>query len=788
MRSIDRKALRDLRLLRWQAFSIGAVAAAGVIVLTSSLSAYQSLRSARDRFYRQARIADIFADVQRAPESTLERLRALADVQLAESRLVYFATLDMPGGRFPAAANLISLPYEGEIGLNRPILRSGRLPRPEDADEALVSEAFALKNALRPGARIAVLLNGKRRNFRITGVALSAEYVTAIRPGAGLPDDQNYAILWVSRRTLEAAWDMQGSFNSLAIALRPGASPRLALARIDELLKSAGGHGARLRKEIPSDIFVANELDQLRSMAIVLPAIFLGVTAFLLNVVMHRLVARQRDQVATLKALGYDNRSIARHYVLIAVLIAGAGGIAGAVPGYYLGALWVDLYRDFFRFPDLRFEFGVHLPALGALISIVSAVGGAAGAFRQAARLPPAQAMRPPEPASFQRSLAEQLGFSKVFPGMRSRMLLRALTLRPLRTLLAVVGIGFASAVVVVGMFWQDAIDYIVHVQYYLLHREEATVVFTAPVSESALLELQHMPGVIYAEGYRDLPVRLRFGPRHEDAAITGAPDDQRLRRVLNRRLRSPRTPPGGMLLNRMLAEDLGARAGDRIEVETLEGERRVSQMRIEGLVDEFMGRSVLLSLEEANRLAGEGRRITSAGLLYDPAYSAELFAGLRKMPRVSAAVTRSQGLSIFREQSAAVIVTTSLILLACAAVIAFGVVYNTAMSALSERAFELASLRILGFSPTEVFRILAGELAVQTALALPAGALLGLLMAWLAIVGMPVEGFVIPLKIDLSTYMLAALNTSVAAAASLYFLYRRIRRLDLVAVLKVRE
>ncbi len=788
LRPIDTKAFRDLRALRWQAISIGAVAAVGVVVLAACLSAYDSLSIARDHFYRQARFAEIFASVQRAPESLADQVRALPDVQEVETRVVQFATLDMPGGKYPAAAQLISLPYETEIAINKPVLRSGRLPRPEDADEVLVNEAFAEKNELKPGDTISALMNGRRRNFRVTGIALTAEFVTAIHPGTGMPDDKNYAILWVSRRTLEAAWDMQGAFNSLTILLRPGASHRLAVEQIDEVLRSAGGHGARLRKDLPSDIFVSNELDQLRTMAVVLPAIFLGVTAFLLNVVMHRLIARQRDQLATLKALGYDNATLARHYILIATIISGAGGAFGALPGYWLGEAWVQMYSEFFRFPDLSFHFGMHLPVLGAVVSVAASVAGAAGAFRQAARLPPAQAMRPPDPPPFQASIAERLGFSRIFPGMRSRMLLRALTLRPLRTLFAVIGIGFASAVVLVSYFWQDSLDYILHIQYYILHREEANVVFTTAVPEGAILELQALPGVLYAEGYRELPVRLRHGPRSKDAVISGAPADARLRRTLDRQLRPLRTPPGGLIVNRYVADKLAARPGTEIEVEVLEGERRKTRLRIEGIVDEFIGQSVLLPIEDVNRLAGEGRLITSAAIIYDRTQSHAIFERLRNMPRVTAAATRQQGLVIFREESAAVILVTSMIVLACAAVIAFGVVYNTAISSLSERAFELASLRILGFTHREVFRILAGEIAVQTLLALPIGSLLGYGLCWFAVRAMPVEGFVLPLKIDLATYMIAALDTVAAAALSLIFLYRRVWRMDLVAVMKVRE
>jgi putative ABC transport system permease protein len=122
------------------------------------------------------------------------------------------------------------------------------------------------------------------------------------------------------------------------------------------------------------------------------------------------------------------------------------------------------------------------------------------------------------------------------------------------------------------------------------------------------------------------------------------------------------------------------------------------------------------------------------------------------------------------------------------ASIIAFGVVYNTARISLSERSRELATLRVIGFTRGEISRILLGELAVLTIMALPLGMLFGYGFAWIIVAAFESESYRIPLTITRQTYGLATVLVSLAAILSGLAVRRRLDHLDLVAVLKARE
>jgi putative ABC transport system permease protein len=139
-------------------------------------------------------------------------------------------------------------------------------------------------------------------------------------------------------------------------------------------------------------------------------------------------------------------------------------------------------------------------------------------------------------------------------------------------------------------------------------------------------------------------------------------------------------------------------------------------------------------------------------------------------------------------EVSARNIRIMSTVLTAFAAVIAVGVVYNNARIALAERGWELASLRVLGFSRAEVSTVLLGELALTILVALPLGMLLGWGLVHVLAGALQSDQFLFPVVIRPRTYALAALCVAAAALGSALVVRRRIDRLDMVAVLKTRE
>jgi putative ABC transport system permease protein len=790
MRSLDTKLLRDLIHMKGQVLAICLVIASGVATLVMSLSMLDSLESTLLRHYERYRFADVFARLKRAPDALSHRIADLPGVSAVQTRVVADVTLDVPGLTEPAVGRLISAPDAPQRTLNDFYLRAGRYLERGQVGEVLAGEPFAQAHGLRPGDSIHAVINGRRQRLTVVGVVLSPEYVFQIREGDLLPDDRHFGVLWMGHEQLAAAYNMEGAFNSVALKLSPGASEPDVLARLDALIEPYGGLGSYGRADQVSHRYVSDELKQLRGSALFTPLVFFAVAAFLLNVVITRLIATQREQVAMLKAFGYSNREIGAHYLKLVLLVALAGVVLGTAAGAWLGRGLANNYARFYRFPALEFTIPPHVVAVATLVALGAAAGGAWGAVRRALKLPPAEAMRPEAPAVYRPLLVERLGLQRVFSAA-TRMFLRHLERYPARSALSVLGIALATSILLLSSFMEDTINYVVDYQFFTAHRQHMTVSFAEPAAARAAHDLATLPGVRRCEPFRAVGVRLRAGHRSRRVAVLGLTphEDRQLYRLLDQRLRPVELPPDGLLLSDKLAEVLEVRPGDTLTVEVLEGQRTVRDVVVSDLIREYAGTNAYMPLRALNRLVRDGDVISGAELSVDPAASQRLYATLKNTPRVASVAVKEASLHSFQETMARNIRMVQVFYAVFAGIIAFGVIYNTARISLSERARELASLRVLGFTRREIAFIMLLELATLTAAAIPVGLALGYVFAaLLAAFALDTETYRFPLVIHRATYAYAALMTAAAALASALIVRRRIDKLDLVAVLKSRD
>ncbi len=786
-RALTRKLLRDLWNLRGQALAIAMVIAGGVATWVISYSAIDSLVLTQDAFYRESRFAEVFATLKRAPKRLEERIADIPGVAEVETRTVALANLEVEGFADPIRGLMVSIPDQGESRLNRLFLRSGRLPAPRAPDEVVVSEPFAEAHGFRAGDTLDAIINGRRRTLTMVGVGLSAEYVYQIAPGDLFPDYERYAILWMREEPLSAAQGTQDAFNDVALTLEQGVQPQEVIDRLDDLLRPYGSTGAIARADQASHKYLEQEIDGLRSSAGVVPVIFLAVAAFLINVVIARTVDQQRDQVAVLKAFGYGNRAIGMHYAGLILLIVAVGSLPGVLAGAWAGSALAELYRVFFRFPYLHYVLAPEVVITGVGITAGAALLGALRAVRKASRLPPAEAMRPEPPMVYRASVVERAGLQRWFD-QPTRMVMRHLERKPGKALLSVLGIAMAGAILMVGNFQEDAIDFMLDVQFGLAQRQDLTVTFVEPTGREAVLELAGIPGVFRAEPFRSVPVQLRVGHRTYRTAIQGFENRGDLYRTLDARLRPVEFPPEGVLLTDYLGERLGVQPGDWITVEVQEGAQPVREVQVAGLVSEYVGLSAYMHIDALNRLMQEGPVVSGAFLAVDRAQQTRLFAELRERPRIIGTSQREVGIQSFEETMGETLLVFAFVNTLLAGSIAFGVVYNAARITLSETSRELASLRVLGFTRGEVAYILIGELAVLTLLAIPVGFVIGYWFCAVIAQAFASELFRIPLIVEPSTYGFSAMIVLAAAVISALLMGRKLYHLDLVAVLKTRE
>ena len=785
--ALDRKMLRDLARIWAQALAIALVMACGVMTAVLALGASRSLELTRATFYERSHFGTVFASATRAPLGLESRLSAIPGVSAVALRVVQPVVLDIEGMREPASGLAVSIPGIGEAPVNRLYIRSGRLPQANRSNEVAVAEPFAEAHGFKPGDSFRVIISGQVMTLKITGTVLSPEHIYSIGPGDMVPDRRRYGVLFMPENVLRSLAGLEASFNDLSLTTTRNADLRVVRDAVDRLLEPYGGRKAYEREDQTSNAFLDAELTQLRSMAVVIPPIFLFVSAFLVNMILSRLVALEREQVGLLKALGYSNWAIAAHYAKMVLIISLVGIAIGSVAGLWLGRGLTRLYANFFSFPFLLFEQSLDLYAIGASTAVLAALLGAVKAIASIVRLPPAVAMHPPAPPTYgSYSLGGFDPFS-LFSQLTT-MALRNMLRRPLRLFLTVLGTSFSVALLVTALFSYDSIDYMIDVVFFQSERQDATLTFSSDLGPDVMPAIRALPGVLRAEPFRVTPVVLRKNNREVKLAITGMEEDAVLGRILDES-ETPVPPVArGLMLSERVARKLGVVNGEQVDVELSEHNDRVVSVPVTGTVIGYVGLAAYMARPELNRLLRDGEKISGARIDIDPGRLDALYAVIKETPAIATVALQNISRDKFRETIGENIITMTTVYVGLAIIITFGIVYNSARIQLSERARELASLRVLGFTRAEVSKVLLIEIAIVVLLAQPLGWLLGYLFSLAVVKGFESDLFQIPFVINPPTFAWSSIVVVVAGLASAMIVRRRVDHLDLIRVLKTRE
>ncbi|RWA63158.1 FtsX-like permease family protein [Mesorhizobium sp.] len=787
MSVLDRKLLRDLLRMWAQVLAIALVMACGVATIVIAVGGYRSLEQTRNAFYDRYRFATVFSGLTRAPLHLRERIASIAGISGIELRIVKPVLLDMPGMAEPATAIAVSIPDRGEPAVNRLYLRNGRLPESGRPGEVAVTERFATARRMAPGSTFDAILNGRKRTLSVTGIVLTPEYIYALGPGDMVPDPRRFGVFFMPRTVLAGIFDMDGAFNDVAMRTQRSAGIQAVEDAVDRILKPYGGTGTHGRTDQISHAFLDNELIQLRAMATVIPPVFLFVSAFLVNMILSRLIVLEREQIGLMKAVGYGSGAIGWHYGKLTLVIASIGIAIGAGAGNWLGHGLTTLYARFFSFPFLIFQQSLDLYAVAATTSALAALLGAARAIWSVITLPPAVAMQPPAPARYQSFLTGEGRLLSAFSQL-TIMAFRHLLRWPLRSLLTALGTSLAVALLVTALFSFDSIAFMVDTVFFRAERQDATLSLGVEQSPRALQSVAAMPGVLRAEPFRATAVILRHGHRERRLVISSVPPKADLARVLDLDLAPIDPPPAGLTLSERVASLLDLRIGDLAEVELLERAHQMVRVPVTSIVQSYVGLAVYMRTEALDRLVGGGPRISGVRVAIDPARLGGLYSAVKQTPAVASIALQGISRQRFRETIGENITIMTTVYTALAVIIAFGVVYNSARIQLSERARELAGLRVLGFTRSEVSSVLLIELAAIVALAQPLGWMLGYLFSWSVVRGFESDLFRIPFVVNRSTFALASLVVLAVATLSALIVRRRIDRLDLVRVLKTRD
>lgn len=787
MTALDRKLLRDLWRMRGQVFAIALVLAAATATFVLSMGVHRSLTETRDAYYARNAFADVFAEMTRAPRGVVQRAAAIPGVRRAEGSIRQYATLDFPDRVEPVRALINSVNEHGRTYLNRLTLRQGRLPEAGHAGEAVVDEAFAKANGLGIGDGVDALIYGRKQPLRIVGIGLAPDYIYAIAPGDLIPDDRRFGIFWMGEKALEAATDRTEAINALSVTLERGARQADVIRKLDALLAPYGGSGAYGRADHLSHAFLDNELMQLDALTQVIPPIFLLVAIFLVYIVLGRMIRTERTQIGLIKAFGYSGWAIGWHYMKFALAIAVLATVLGAVAGVWMGRGMTRLYTEYYHFPFLYYHISPGVFAGAAALSVGAAALGALGGMQEAVRLNPAVAMTPPPPPVYRGGWGERLGRKAGFSAI-GHMIVRHIARWPGRSAITVTGVALSMGLLFATMQFVDASRTMIDSWFLRSQRQDLTITFIEPRNEAVLHALAQMPGVLRVEPTRAVAAKISHGNRTERGAIESAPEGAVLTARIDGDGQAIDLPPAGLMLSRQLADKLGVKTGERVTVEMLGGRRTRAFLPVVRIIDEFIGKRAYAADATLQALARDGAPAGAALLRIDPAARDRILAKLKTMPVVLGVTERDAALRKFEQMIDENIFTMLGFYVSFASAIAVGVVYNSARILFSERAHELATLRVLGYHRTEVGMVLLGELALLVVLAVPVGCVAGYWLAQMMTAMFGSDLFRLPFAPSRASYGYSILIVLAAATATALIVGRRVLQLDMVRVLKARE
>lgn len=789
MRTLDKKLLRNLGSMKGQVVAIVLIIACGVASYVTMVTAYRGLTGSRDGYFARYRMAHVFAPVKRAPRSTLRRLEAVDGVRRVEGRIVFEVTIDMPTIVQPCSGRVISVPDKRVAIINDLHLTSGGWFTGDGTRQTIVADNFARVHGLRTGDTITVLMNNRKQALRIVGTALSPEYVYLIR-GAGdiLPDHERFTVLWTSETFAESVFDYEEAMNDVVATLDRDADVDEVIATFDQVLDRHGAIGAYAQKDHLPSRYLNDEIEGLETSSTVVPMIFLGIAAFVLHVLMGRVVRAQRTQISIFRAFGYTTGAVAAHYLKFALFVGALGALLGAGLGVWLAWAMVDAYRAFFDLPVLVFAPDAVAVIGGALVSLAFSAFGAFQAVWAVARLDPAEGLRPEAPSDYGRTLFERIGPVWRHLGFAPRMVLRHVARTPLRALVTIGGVAFATAIVVFTTYIYDAWDALIDVQFRLIERQDARVVFHEDRGRAALYEIRHVPGVLAAEPELIVPVEIVNGRHSRRTGVYGLLPDTTLHPPLDEDLARIDLNVPGLLLSRKLADLLDVVPGSTVEVRVLIGRKPVLQLPVASVVDEYLGSFAYADINALSRWLGESFAMSSVLVKTDPRKNERLGVTLKNLPAVAAVTFKDRTVKTFRDTAEESQQISNYVLLCFAGVIAFGVLYNTARISLAERSRELGSLRVLGFTHAEVGAVLAGESLFLTVLGIVPGVALGVWFSWFLSHAYETDLYRFPFVMRGSNILTSIVVVLVFGVIANVLVLRRLRRQNVVEVLKTRE
>lgn len=804
MRLFYRKIVRDLLAMGGQCAAITAAVFLGVALFVSSWQSYKNLLTSYQSCYRMLKFADFWQSTGPAPRSLVSEVQSLPGVEAAVGRIVQEAPIEQPGTSVPRLiGRFISLPADHRPEVNDVQVTRGRYLTPSARREVLLEHSFAEHHGYRPGDVLRAVVGGASRNFRIVGLVISPEYLYAVpSKESTIPTPDLFAVVFVAEREAEDLFGLSGRVTDVCVRTQPGPGPERSrrsrswvMAVTRSLFEPYGAEEPVTRERQPSNYVLSMDLKGFSQVALIFPTLFLTAAALTIYTVLSRLVRTQQRQIGYLRASGLDARSVGIHYLIMASIIGVAGVAAGVGCGLLLSVAVTRIYLNALHLPVLVPSSPWGAIAVGTSIGILACFIAALRPALYAAGLRPAEAMR--GEAIF---LGPSVGLLWLIRSLRRlrtpfRLPVRNLFRHRLRTLYTAAGIACGVVLIVVAQGMYDSSLAAVNLYFHQIRGYDIGVIFAQPRTQAAVSQMARIPGVVRAEGYVDMPVRL-VGPGGSISTTIYALFPWTRTVHLVTQDGQPVVNLGrGLYIADAVRKTLGVGPGDLIRVAHARSSRRQpveTVFPVEDVVRSTLGgaaymRADVLMAYFAPRLGLSPGSVDGTLLIVEPRYFRATIRRAYDLPGVTA-VENAVDIRTAVDEMMALTYALTGVMSAFGLGLTLAIIYNAISMNLFERRAEIASMRAQGVTLREVTWMVTIENLMGSLIGVLPGIPLGRLLLAYILRAYETEMLNLPFSISPRTYCLAV--SSVLALTLLCQIpgLRSIRRMDLAAMARAQS
>ncbi|MDE7299383.1 MAG: FtsX-like permease family protein, partial [Lachnospiraceae bacterium] len=548
------------------------------------------------------------------------------------------------------------------------------------------------------------------------------------------------------------------------------------------------------RNTVESYVGFEQDADRMDAISQVFPGIFFLVAALVSLTTMTRMVDEERTKIGTLKALGYSTGAIAGKYIKYALYATLTGSVIGVLAGGKIFPyIVITTYKLVYScLPEVVMPIHPVYSVLAALIAVFCTIAATFAACLKALREQPAELIRPVAPKAGKRILLERVGILWRHIGFTKKATLRNMFRYKKRFLMTVIGIGGCMALLLVGYGLKDSIGIMAHIQYGELCRYDISVSVDTRTSESERAglsqQLGSMPGVAAAAQFRETSVDMMADGTTKSVRLIVLPDEKAFDLFFVFRDRKSgeqyAMSSEGIFISEKLANMLGVKAGDSVRLQ--QDTADFTEVRIGAVTENYIYHYAFMTETLYRALFSEAPAYNGCYLRLEPSVSEEEIAAalLQQYDDVTSVLVTSTLQRQIDDMLGSLNVITY-VLIVCAGMLAFIVLYNLSNINITERRRELATLKVLGFYDGEVSGYVYRENVLLTLLGILLGMGLGKLLHGFVITTCEVDMVMFGHIIKPVSYLYSGMLTILFAVLIGILMHFKLKRIDMIESLK---